>query len=170
MNIVVISGTPRRTGRTRIAARLVAEQLGADLIDLSELHLPLFNGEKEQDELPEVQHLRQKAEWAEAFVWLSPEYHNGMSASLKNALEFLNGDTFRHKPTLLLAVAGGGKGGINALNQMRTVARGLYALVIPEQFVFDPECFIDSGRLTEESYEQISGTLSEFNRYLFVKS
>ncbi|ARI78447.1 NADPH-dependent FMN reductase [Halobacillus mangrovi] len=170
MNIVVISGTPRRTGKTRIAARLVAEQLGADLIDLSELHLPLFNGEKEQDEWPEVQQLRQKTEWADAFVWLSPEYHNGISASLKNALEFLDGDTFRHKPILLLAVAGGGKGGINTLNQMRTVARGLYALVIPEQFVFDPDCFTEIGGLSEEAYEQISRILSEFNRYLFIKS
>ncbi|KHE68852.1 NADPH-dependent FMN reductase [Halobacillus sp. BBL2006] len=170
MNIIVISGTPRRTGRTRVAARLIAEQLGADLVDLSELCLPFFNGEKEQEESPEVQQWKRKAHKADAFVWLTPEYHNGMSAVLKNALEFLDAESFRHKPTLLFSVAGGGKGGINALNQMRTIGRGLRAHVVPEQFVFDPHCFVHGQGFTREASEKVSKIICEFNRYIVVKS
>ena len=54
----------------------------------------------------------------------TPEYHNAMSGALKNSLDYLSSSEFVHKPVALLAVAGGGKGGINALNSMRTVARG----------------------------------------------
>jgi len=43
LNIVVINGTPRKYGRTRIAAKHVAEKLNAKLVDLSTLELPLFN-------------------------------------------------------------------------------------------------------------------------------
>ncbi|QHE51235.1 NADPH-dependent FMN reductase [Pontibacillus sp. HMF3514] len=167
MNIVVINGTPRKYGRTRIAAKYVAEKLNAKLVDLSTLELPLFNGEKEQRDNAEVQLLDKTADKADAFVWLSPEYHSGMSGALKNCLDFLGGDHFRHKPTLLFSVAGGGKGGINSLNQMRTIGRGLYANVIPNQLVLDPHCFIrEEDKLTDEASEQVDFVLGEFKWYL----
>ncbi|WP_226577335.1 NADPH-dependent FMN reductase [Halobacillus litoralis] len=166
MTIVVISGTPRKQGRTRVAAKEVAERLQAELVDLSQLKLPLFDGETEQDQHPAVQELRKTAEEADAFVWVSPEYHNGMSGALKNALEFLGAGHFKRKPTLLLAVSGGGKGGMNAINQMRTVGRGLNAMVIPDQMVFDPADFSKHGVNAEGRLVRI---LEEFQTYLFVK-
>ncbi|WIF98817.1 MULTISPECIES: NADPH-dependent FMN reductase [Pontibacillus] len=167
MNIVVINGTPRKYGRTRIAAKHIAERMDAHLVDLSTMNLPMFNGEKDQGDLAEVQLLQKTAMEADAFVWLSPEYHSGMSGALKNALDFLGGDHFRHKPTLLFSVAGGGKGGINSLNQMRTIGRGLYANVIPNQLVLDPHCFIrDEDCLTEDATEKVQFVLDEFQSYL----
>ncbi|SFG38892.1 azobenzene reductase [Halobacillus alkaliphilus] len=169
MDIVVISGSPRKLGRTRIAAYEMAIKLKADLIDLSEEPMPLFNGDSSQGKHPAVQRLRQKAEEADAFVWVSPEYHNGMSGALKNALEFLNGTHFQRKPILLLSVCGGGKGGINAVNQMRTVGRGLYAMVVPHQMVFDPEDFDANFVLTEKAIERLHSTIEEFQQWLPVK-
>lgn len=167
MKIVVINGTPRKFGRTRIAANYIAKSLQAELIDLSNYDLPLFNGEESQTVIPVVKQLRQVAEDATAFVWLTPEYHSGMSGALKNALDFLKGDHFRNKPTLLFAVAGGGKGGINALNQMRIVGRGLYANVLPNQLVLDPDCFIrEEERLTEEASEVVEKHLDTFKAYI----
>jgi azobenzene reductase len=64
-----------------------------------------------------------------------------MSGVLKNALDYLSNEQFAHKPVGLIVIAGGGKGGINALNNMRTVMRGLYANAIPKQLVLDPVCF-----------------------------
>lgn len=171
MSIVIFNGTPRKSGRTRQVAKELTEKLDGVLVDLSEGDLPLFNGEESQGQNLSVQWLRKVAEEAEAFVWVSPEYHNGMSGALKNALEFLGATHFKQKPTLLLAVSGGGKGGINALNQMRTIGRGLYAAVVPQQLIFDPVDFCDDGRLNQKSDARLDLVLSDFMqaKNFFVK-
>ncbi|KGX90725.1 FMN-dependent NADH-azoreductase [Pontibacillus halophilus JSM 076056 = DSM 19796] len=167
MKIVVINGTPRKHGRTRIMASYIADKVQAEYVDLATLKLPMFDGTSEQRELEQVKWLDKVAMEADAFIWTSPEYHSGMSGALKNALDFLGGDHFRHKPTLLFAVAGGGKGGINSLNQMRLVGRGLYATVIPNQLVLDPHSFIrEEERLTDEASEQVNMVLEQFEEYL----
>ncbi len=60
MSILVISGTPRKNGRTRIAASYIRDRFHTDFIDLSESELPLYNGEEEQNEPPSVQELRRQ--------------------------------------------------------------------------------------------------------------
>ncbi|MYL18595.1 NAD(P)H-dependent oxidoreductase [Halobacillus litoralis] len=169
MKITVISGTPRKQGRTRQAAAEVAEKLQAALIDLSEEPLPLFNGTEEQTSHPAVEMLRKTAAESEAFVWITPEYHNGMSGALKNALEFLDSSDFKGKPILLCSVCGGGKGGMNAVNQMRTVGRGLYAMIVPQQMVFDPEDFEVDGGFIRETEERLDQVLAEFQQFFLVK-
>jgi azobenzene reductase len=162
MSIVIFSGTPRKNGRTKLVSKELAQKLNGTLVDLSEGDLPLFNGEDSQTQNPAVQSLRKIVDEAEAFVWVSPEYHNGMSGALKNALEFLGAKHFKGKTTLLLAVSGGGKGGINALNQMRTIGRGLYANVLPQQLIFDPVDFKEDGQLCKDCKEKLDRVLSEF--------
>lgn len=61
-----------------------------------------------------------------------------------------------------MAVAGGGKGGINALNNMRTVMRGVYANVIPKQLVVDPvDIDIEKAALTEPIMNSIKELIQE---------
>jgi azobenzene reductase len=166
MKILVINGTPRKFGRTRIAASYIAEKYDTDYIDLSTMELPIFNGEEAQGELEAVKKLRKLALEADAFVLTSPEYHNGMSGALKNAIDFLGGAQFKHKPTALLAVAGGGKGGMNTLLNMRIVARGVYANVIPKQLVLDPPGFDQETKtLNEKSQEQVASLMAELIMY-----
>lgn len=141
MKILVINGSPRKTGRTRIAASYIADSYHTEYFDLSVQEIPLFNGEEKQGQLQVIKELKRAVTEADAVILLSPEYHNGMSGVLKNALDFLSNEQFAHKPVGLIAIAGGGKGGINALNNMRTVMRGLYAYAIPKQLVLDPVCF-----------------------------
>jgi azobenzene reductase len=162
MNVLVMSGSPRKSGRTRILAHTFESMLrernvNTSVFDVAEDVLPLFNAEESQRQHPQVKRLMTLAEQADAFVVCTPEYHNGMSGALKNALDFLGGE-FSHKPALIAAVAGGGKGGMNALNNLRTVLRGVYAFVLPEQFVLDPDAVLDEeqklkastqGRLTD---------------------
>lgn len=167
MKIVIINGTPRKFGRTRIAAKYISDKLNGTLVDLSTFNLPLFNGEDSQKKESNVSELDYLAREADAFIWLTPEYHSGMSGAFKNALDFLSGDHFKHKPTLLFAVAGGGKGGINALNQMRIIGRGLYANVLPNQLVLDPDCFIrEEENLTEIAKNKVNEHLSVFETYI----
>ena len=165
MHIVVVNGSPRKSGRTGIVARHIARQYKAQLIDLSEEAIPLYNGEASQEELPSVLHLRRQMQQVDGIILCSPEYHGAMSGALKNALDFLSSDQFEHKPAALIAVAGGGKGGINALNNMRTVMRGLHANAIPKQLVLDSSCFVDD-HLTQAAAMQVDDILSELHRYI----
>ncbi|MEC1615041.1 NAD(P)H-dependent oxidoreductase [Bacillus mojavensis] len=166
MNILVMSGSPRTHGRTRVAAAFISSLYHTDLIDLSEFILPLFNGETEQAELMRVQELKQRVSEAEVIVLLSPEYHSGMSGTLKNALDFLSNEQFKYKPVALLAAAGGGKGGINALNNMRTVMRGLYANVIPRQLVLDPVTIdVENATVTEHMAVSIKELMEELRMF-----
>jgi azobenzene reductase len=168
MKIVIINGSPRKKGRTGIAARVISRMYGIELIDLSDENaVPLYNGEDEQDLLESVLHLRNKVKEADGIVLASPEYHGGMSGSLKNALDFLGSEHLQHKPVALIAVAGGGKGGINALNNMRTVMRGLYANSIPRQLVLDPKAFdYESDSIREDSAHLVKALIEELQLYI----
>lgn len=166
MKIVILNGSPRKAGRTGIVSRFIANTYNATLIDLSTGQIPLFNGEREQGELPYVKQLKKNVKEADAIILATPEYHNAMSGVLKNALDFLGSEQFTHKPVALLAVAGGGKGGINALNNMRTVARGVYANAIPKQLILDPPSFnIEQDTLNENSARQVIELVDELIMY-----
>lgn len=89
-----------------------------------------------------------------------------MSGALKNALDYLSSEQFKYKPVALLAVAGGGKGGINALNNMRTVMRGVYANVIPKQLVLDPvHIDIENAAVTENIKVSIKELVEELSMF-----
>ncbi|MCD7035213.1 NAD(P)H-dependent oxidoreductase [Metabacillus sp. GX 13764] len=166
MKLTVLSGGPRKTGRTRIAAKHIADKYGAELADLSELELPVFAGEPSQYELESVKTLQEKVKDADGIVLISPEYHGGMTGALKNALDFLNSDYFAQKSVALLTVAGGGKGGINTLNQLRVVMRALYANAIPKQLVLDPHCFdAENDDLFEEPAALVKELMNELQAY-----
>ncbi|MGQ4666584.1 NADPH-dependent FMN reductase [Metabacillus halosaccharovorans] len=166
MKLLIINGGPRKSGRTKMAATYMAKVYKAEHFDLSEKEFPLFNGEEAASQHQHVQELRKLVLEADAIVLLSPEYHNAMSGALKNALDFLSSEHFSHKPVALVAVAGGGKGGINALNNMRTVMRGLYAHSIPKQVVLDPNCFdYERKELHSESSLLIEQLIKELTVY-----
>ncbi|MFY4774123.1 NADPH-dependent FMN reductase [Metabacillus sp. RGM 3146] len=169
MKITVLSGGPRKTGRTKIAANYIAEKFNTELVDLSELILPVFTGEESQYENKAVKELQEKVRAAEGIVLLSPEYHGGMSGALKNALDFLNSEYFAQKSVALLTVAGGGKGGINTLNQLRVIMRALYANAIPKQLVLDPHCFNkEEGKLFDEPAALVKQLMDELTLYTKV--
>lgn len=169
MKIIVISGGPRKHGRSAIAARFIERTYGFHTMDLSVMNIPLYNGEEEQAKNPVIQSLRQSVLEADAILLISPEYHSAMSGAMKNMLDFLSSTQFLHKPVGLIAIAGGGKGGINCLNNMRTVMRGVYANAIPRQLVLDPNRFdYNSDGLVEEAAEQVWGLVEELKMYAHI--
>jgi len=166
MKVLVISGGPRKHGRTAIVARFIERTYGFHTLDLSVMEVPMYNGEDEQGTNPVVKSLRQSVLEADAVLLLSPEYHSAMSGALKNSLDFLGSTQFLHKPVGLIAIAGGGKGGINCLNNMRTVMRGVYANAIPRQLVLDPNRFdYDRDGLEKEAADQVNGLIEELKMY-----
>jgi azobenzene reductase len=155
MKIMVIAGSPTAESRTRGIAQYAAEVLrGMNVevlyFDVGIERLPLFTGDATSAENETVKKLADYAEQADGFFVTSPEYHSGMSGALKNALDFLGGKHFKNKPSAIAVAAGGGKGGINALVNLRTVLRGIYSLVIPDQYVADPVNFDEGNVLVDE--------------------
>ncbi|GIM45157.1 FMN-dependent NADPH-azoreductase [Collibacillus ludicampi] len=153
-----MNGSARVGANTKTVAEYIRTELAnhgvtVDLFDVREHMLPIFQGDEAQSNDPHVQYLHKIALEADAFIICTPEYHNGMSGALKNALDFLSNTHFRDKPVGIVAVAGGGKGGINALNNMRIVLRGLYALVMPGQVVVD-KAYVENGQITNSLLKQ----------------
>ncbi|MDI3092896.1 NADPH-dependent FMN reductase [Priestia megaterium] len=168
MNILIINGSPRETGRTTQVTRMLHQNYQSSFLDLSQLSLPIFTGEPHQYETEEVKVLIETIEKADGILLATPEYHGAISGALKNAFDFLNSAYFAHKPVALLAVSGGGKGGINALNNLRTVTRALYANVLSKQLVLDPADIVEKGTLRKNAADGIHELVNELTLYTQV--
>ncbi|MBO8155397.1 MAG: NAD(P)H-dependent oxidoreductase [Bacillaceae bacterium] len=169
--VLVISGSSRKgalTPRFALEAyQIIEKNMEATYISLQDFNLPVYNGTKEQQMLENVTRLQQMAEEADGFFIVTPEYHNGISGALKNALDFLGKKHFINKPAAIAAVSGGGKGGINALNNLRLVLRGLQANVLPSQVITDEGDFDDALKLTNENArERLKALVDELNMYI----
>jgi azobenzene reductase len=68
---------------------------------------------------------------------------------------------FRKKPVAIACAAGGGKGGINALNNLRLVMRGVGGLVIANQCVVDPHDFDANDKLSETAATRLTAIVDE---------
>lgn len=171
MKILLFCGSARANSNSRrvvqyVDSLLQQEGVETTLFDVGEQRLPLFDGEKETLAHPLVTSLQKQAHEADGFFVCSPEYHSGMSGSLKNAFDFLGWDHFYNKPVSIAATAGGGKGGMNALNNLRLVLRGVGALVLIQQVVVDPQDILDHGDLVPKIQERIKGLVQELTTSL----
>lgn len=172
MKILVINGSPRANGRSKKMTQYVTMVLNNKGINVTELdvrNLPLMNGESDNYENEEVIRLKNLAQEADGFFIASPEYHNGMSGVLKNALDFLNYEQFATKPVSIGASSGGGKGGINALNNLRLVLRGVGALVLTKQVVLDPADVVSDTQLSQIVLERLNSSIEELILYTEFK-
>lgn len=170
MNVLIINGGMPKGGRTEQITRYIAYTYEFDYIDINSSGLPIMTGDPTQFQMQQVVAFKDKVREADGVILISPEYYAGMTGALKNALDFLTSDQLAHKPVALLATAGGGKGGINCLNNMRTVMRSFYANIIPKQLVLDPHCFTDDGGLWDEPKRMVSDMVMELRMYVEIAS
>jgi FMN reductase len=104
-------------------------------------------------------------------VLASPIHHNSFSGVLKNALDHLAIPQFRYKPVALLSH--GGNRSTQAVDQLRIVARGLYAVAIPAQVCTSKQDFMETtqgyGLISEDIMERLvrlAGELMLFGNVL----
>lgn len=171
MKVLLFCGSARADSNSRRVVLYVdslLRQAGVEttIFDVGEQKLPLFDGEKETFAHPLVTSLQKQALDADGFFVCSPEYHSGMSGSLKNAFDFLNWDHFSKKPVSIAATAGGGKGGINALNNLRLVLRGVGALVLTQQVAVDPQDILENGEIASPIQERLKQLVQELITFL----
>ena len=152
-----MNGSPREDSRTEVVCRTVEEILSkvndkaeTDTIALNRYILPLFDGKDSTKQNEKVQHFIERCTEADAFIICTPEYHNGISGALKNALDFLNKVHFHQKPVGILCASGSESTGLNALNQLRLVCRGLSGSVLTSQVVVSPDKINDDKQIDHE--------------------
>ncbi|MFF4059147.1 NADPH-dependent FMN reductase [Streptomyces sp. NPDC001668] len=145
-NVLVLPGSSRSgsfsTALARYAADRVAEAgAGAWLWDHRQRPLPPADPEYHDRpaDHPDrtVRELEHLASRCDAFVLVTPVYHNSYSGLLKNCLDHLTMHHFRMKPVVLLG-HGPRLTAVQAVDHLRTVVRGLYGLALPAQAVTTP--------------------------------
>src|SRR6201996_1493666 len=105
-----------------------------DVADLKEIDLP-FMDEPKHPRLREYTHQHTKdwsarVEAADAFVFVHPEYNYGITAPLKNALDYLNSE-WKYKPLGLVSY-GGVSAGTRAAQMIKQVAVYLKLFTVAE--------------------------------------
>ncbi|MFS8896562.1 NAD(P)H-dependent oxidoreductase [Synechococcus sp. R3-13] len=138
-------------------ARREFEKLGIPLhiLDLRQMKLPFVDGSESYADYPDVAVLRATMKRADGIILASPEYHGGISGSLKNALDLLSFEQLEGKVFGLISVLGG-ESNSNTLNQMRLIVRWVHGWVIPEQIAIGRawNAFDEQGNLKDEKLKQ----------------
>jgi FMN reductase len=138
MQVLGVSGSLGRDSSTLRALRIAleaAERAGAEIcvMDLRDMSLPFCDGRNSEEYPSAVQEWRGAVRRADGVIFASPEYHNSLTGSLKNAIDLLDMNDMKGKMCGLIGVAGGSQGAGHTINALRTILRAFGAWVVPHQ-------------------------------------
>jgi NAD(P)H-dependent FMN reductase len=136
-------------------------------LDLAEIDLPMFD-EPKHPRFGDYVHQHTK-DWSaqvaacDAFIVVHPEYNNGYTAPIKNAVDYLNAE-WHHKPIGLVSY-GGAAAGARAATGLKTVFAILRAPVVENiniPWVFqriDDGVFMPDERMRDAPTAMVDGLL-----------
>ncbi|MEM6347946.1 MAG: NAD(P)H-dependent oxidoreductase [Bacteroidota bacterium] len=163
MNILIISSSVRPGRKSHWAALGVQKYLQQSsdtevrMIDLMEYPLPLlestFGAQKEPD--PQVEFLNSELHWADAMVFVSPEYNGSYSSALKNFVDTFAKAPFQDKPIGVCSVTTGPLGGMRGALQMQQLVLAIFGFPMPNMLLVPKvaEQFATDGSLLNPAYE-----------------
>jgi NAD(P)H-dependent FMN reductase len=175
MKILAFAGSLRRVS---VNKKLVREALcvlaehslaRAEFADLKDYPMPLYDGDREQNEgIPDaVAKLGARIAEADALIVATPEYNGSISSVLKNTIDWVS----RLKPMpiagkhlVLLSASPGGWGGVRGLWHSRVPLEALGAHVFPQMMSLPTagSAFDAAGRLTGAPAQQLQNLLHAF--------
>jgi FMN reductase len=132
LKVLGIGSSMRRdsfgTGTLRIILNKVSENGGqTKLLNLFENPLPIYSPDKD-GENPSIRQATELVNWADAFIFATPDYHGSMAGSLKNFLDYFwsefAGKTFGY-------LCSSHEKGLTVMDQMRTAIRQCYGWSLP---------------------------------------
>jgi NAD(P)H-dependent FMN reductase len=134
IKVLGVSGSMREGSSSRRALAIVLEAARAQegeaetrLLDLRELDLPMYRPQPTMQN-ENVLEAGKAVEWADAFVFATPDYHGSMSGAMKNFLDY-HWTEFAGKVFGYLCASH--EKGLTAMDQMRTVVRQCYGWSLP---------------------------------------
>jgi chromate reductase len=166
IRVVLINGSVRPGNYTSMASALVVDELkkhpkvSVEVINPLALDLPLPGVNPHAEGTRRLQEAVKKAT---AVILATPEYHGSLSSVMKLVIENLGfPSVLAGKPVALLGVAAGSIGAIKSLEQLRSIASHIGAIVLPLPVsipnvlkVFDP-----SGRALDPAIEKLIRSLA----------
>jgi chromate reductase len=164
--ILAFAGSLRRDSFNKKLVRVAADAAraaGAEvtLLDLSDLPMPVYDGDLEQAEgVPaNARRFKELMLAHQGLLISSPEYNSSISAALKNAIDWASrpekGEAplacFEGKVAALLAASPGALGGLRGLVTLRSILSNIRVLVLPDQLAVAKaqEAFGEDGALKE---------------------
>jgi chromate reductase len=165
--ILVFGGSLRVESYNQKLATIAAagaREAGADvtLIALRDFRMPLFDEdlEKAEGKSEAAKKLKELFLNAEGFIIASPEYNSGITAALKNAIDWVSrADSddeapllaFKGKTAAILSASPGGYGGSRSLAQLRPLLENISVTVLPDQLSIPKayEAFDGDGNLID---------------------
>lgn len=136
--IVGIAGSLRRASWNRGLIRAAADEApeGTEVVILDIAMLPLYNQDQDSGDPPSVIALKDVIRLADALLIATPEYNNGMSGVLKNAIDWASrpmGTTvLRDRPVAVIGVSPGMGAAARAQQQVRDALVYTGGCVMPE--------------------------------------
>lgn len=170
VTLLALAGSTRAGSLNKKLLEVTAQAAGdagaeVTTIDLADLPMPLYDGDLESASgLPEnAKRLKSMMIDHDAMLIASPEYNGGITAVLKNAIDWASrreGDeaplaAYHGKVAGLIAASPGRLGGARSLIALRQVLTSCGALVIPQQFALAQaaQAFDESGGLKDADHE-----------------
>lgn len=155
MKVMVLSAISREDSSCYILAAKLCEMLTAHGVEVdfthpSEANLPVNDGTLAWDD-PRSVAWQERIAGMQAHLWVSPEYHSGMTGGMKNLFDHLAKEPMKGDVVGLFALAGGAMAALNTLNNMSVVARSLGAWVAPDY------CALNSNEVKEGLDEKALG-------------
>jgi len=143
MKIMVVSAISREDSSCFILAKRLCELAQAQGVEVDFTHpaeadLPVNDGTLAWDD-PRSVAWQERVAGIHAHMWVSPEYHSGMTGGLKNLFDHLAKEPMKGDVVGLFALAGGAMAALNTLNNMSIVARSLGAWVAPDYCALNSE-------------------------------
>ncbi len=170
MRIVGFAGSLRKGSYNKMllanAAEIARGQgAEAELIDLGNPEIPLYNWDVEQQGFPEsVRMFREKIASADAIIIAAPEYNHSISGVLKNAVDWASREpnAFKGKVAAVMGASDGGFGTVRMQPELREVLRQLDCWVIPAPDVAisrAQDAFGEDGKFKDQKQAEKLGKL-----------
>lgn len=155
LRVLAVVGSLNSTSATRIVVNDVAEKLRAhgcevDVLDFSSEPLALFNPDSAY-EATGYRTLQQRVERADVYVLGTPDYHGGMSSTIKNFLDHF-WQEFAGK--LFTTIVASHEKGLTVTDQLRTVARQCYAWSLPYGVSFADRDDLKDGQVLSDALKK----------------
>lgn len=171
MNIVIISGSPRKGSVTHRVALHLQQRLQqqttfqADLLSLQDWDVPPMQSLwSNLDVVPEVfKPLARTIFEADAIILVSPEYNGSYAPAMKNLLDHFPKQ--HHKAMAIVTASPGAMGGMRASQQMQLLIAALFGVLSPYMLITPAvdKKFNEAGELIDPSFEKsIDVFLNEF--------
>ena len=157
LNVLGVSSSMRERSIGTLTLKIVLDtvrkyEVKIRLLELRRVKMPLFNPESSMQSNLNLQNVTEYANWADAFILVSPDYHGSISGSMKNFLDYyweeFAGKTFGY-------ICTSHKKGLTVMDQMRTAVRQCYGWSLPYGVsVNGGEDFNEAGEIVNSVLEK----------------